>query len=72
MTAALPGAIHCWLSIHHAIRRGDGGFPPSIRGELGWKGGGKSSTRYGWKSPVLNIRWVEEILHHLGWLKPYK
>ena len=20
----------------------------------------------------LNIRWMEEILHHLGWLKPYK
>ena len=23
-------------------------------------------------SPVLLLRWVEEILHHLGWLKPYK
>ena len=26
-----------------------------------------------WKgADVVVIRWVEEILHHLGWLKPYK
>ena len=22
-------------------------------------------------SQMLDIRWMEEILHHLGWLKPY-
>jgi len=21
---------------------------------------------------MVNILWMEEILHHLGWLKPYK